>query len=159
MSGPDRQDWPRTADAAVGVAVIIVLVTGAVFAAALAPIVPSVRLLSGSSMEPTISTPAIVVCDTSVDTATELHPGDIAAFHIDGEVYLHRYLGPSEQPGLHRFRGDNNPNEIEQVPTAAVICRHQFHIGRGGTIPAAALSVLLAGSGIYGLRHRVAASG
>lgn len=159
MSGPDRQDWPRTADAALGVAVVVVLVIGAIFAAAWASTVPSVRLLSGSSMEPTISTPAIVVCDTDVDTATELEPGDIAAFHIDGEVYLHRYVGPSEQPGLHRFRGDNNPNEVEQVPTAAVICRYRFHTGRGGTVPAAALSVLLAGSVIYGLRRRVAASG
>jgi len=142
----------RLETAALAAAVIVVVMIALVFAAATTGGVTEVRLVTGSSMEPTISAPAIVLCNASVDSATELKRGDIAAFHTGDGVFLHRYIGEAETPGRHRFQGDNNPDQVETVDAKAVICRYQAHVSRTGFVLATALAVVLAGLSLQVLR-------
>jgi len=144
----------RLETAALAAAVVVVLGLALVFGAATSGAVTEVRLVTGSSMQPTISAPAIVLCDASVNSATELKRGDIAAFHTGDGVVLHRYIGEAETSGRHRFQGDNNPDQVETVGAEAVICRYQAHVGRLGFVLAATLAVVLAGLSLQTLRRR-----
>ncbi|WP_121822104.1 S24/S26 family peptidase [Halostella salina] len=138
------ESWERYAV----VAACITLLVVATIAAA-----PGVRIATGTSMHPTISGPAVVVCDPGVAPG-DIEEGDVVAAPTydavelnrtpypdkriarqghpprDGPTVIHRVVETEvgSTDAFLRLRGDNNLGQYEVTRRDAVICRYDWHV-------------------------------